>query len=159
MRFHQARVGKTANSLLKNSAKIHLKNERKIIRQTPPKSWANVRSKSRPKRGPKGTSKSKKSRKTSKSEIENWPKKGQKWTSKTAPKMHPKIQLKIDHKSAWNRLQGENRPRFKTSLLEIEVKCNFCKLLQNWVEGYWGTGARCARIGEIWGSVWNWRRS
>ncbi len=39
--FHQARVGKTANSLLKKGAKIHLKNERKIIR---PK-----RSKSRPK--------------------------------------------------------------------------------------------------------------
>ena len=31
-RFHQAGVGKTANSLLKDGAKIHLKNERKIIR-------------------------------------------------------------------------------------------------------------------------------
>jgi hypothetical protein len=93
-------VGKTANSLLKDGAKIHPKNERKIIRQTPPKSWANVRSKTRLKKAQKGTSKSKKSRKTSKSEIENWPKKGQKWTSKTAPKMHPKIQLKIDQKSA-----------------------------------------------------------
>jgi hypothetical protein len=49
-RFHQAGVGKTANSLLKDGAKIDLKNERKIIRQTPPKSWANVRSKVRPKR-------------------------------------------------------------------------------------------------------------
>jgi hypothetical protein len=27
MRFHQARVGKTANSLLKDGAKIHLKND------------------------------------------------------------------------------------------------------------------------------------
>jgi hypothetical protein len=95
MRFHQAGVGKTANSLLKNSAKIHLKNERKIIRQTPPKSWANVRSKSRPKRGPKGTSKSKKHRKTSKLQNARRAKRGQKWTSKTAPKMHPKIEWRI----------------------------------------------------------------
>jgi hypothetical protein len=99
-RFHQARVGKTANSLLKGGAKIDLKNERKINRQTPPKSWANVRSKTRLKKARKGTSKSKKSRKTSKSESEKSPKKGQKWTSKTAPKMHPKIHSKIDHKSA-----------------------------------------------------------
>ncbi len=86
-------------SFLKKGAKIHLKNERKINRQTPPKLLSNVRSKSRPKRGPKGTSKSKKSRKTSKSEIENWPKKGQKWTSKTAPKLEgrdpPRIHLKL----------------------------------------------------------------
>jgi hypothetical protein len=32
MGFHQARVGKTANSLLKDGAKIHPKNDRKIIR-------------------------------------------------------------------------------------------------------------------------------
>ena len=47
--FHQARVGKTANSLLKNSAKIHLKNERKIIRPTglkvAEKSTENIQSK------------------------------------------------------------------------------------------------------------------
>jgi hypothetical protein len=34
----RARLKKSRMSLLKNSAKIHLKNERKIIRQTPPKS-------------------------------------------------------------------------------------------------------------------------
>jgi hypothetical protein len=47
-------VEETANSLLKDGAKIHLKNERKINRQTPPKLLSNVRSKVRPKRrGPK----------------------------------------------------------------------------------------------------------
>jgi hypothetical protein len=38
-------VGKTANSLLKDGAKIDLKNERKIIRPKPPKKG--------PKKGPK----------------------------------------------------------------------------------------------------------
>jgi hypothetical protein len=76
-------------------------NRGRLISRVPKwaKTRANVRSKSRPKRGPKGTSKSKKSRKTSKSEIENWPKKGQKWTSKTAPKIEgrdpPRIHLKL----------------------------------------------------------------
>jgi hypothetical protein len=52
-RFHQAGVEETANSLLKDGAKIHLKNERKINRQTPPKLLSNVRSKVSPnKRAP-----------------------------------------------------------------------------------------------------------
>jgi hypothetical protein len=54
-------------------------------------SWANVRSKTGLKKGQKPLSWAKKSRKTSKSEIENWPKRGQKWTSKTALKSNTKI--------------------------------------------------------------------
>jgi hypothetical protein len=46
----RARLKKSRMSLLKNSAKIDLKNERKINRQMPPKLLSNVRSKVRPKR-------------------------------------------------------------------------------------------------------------
>ncbi len=72
------------------------------------------------KKGPKRHLEIQKSRKTSKSEIENWPKRGQKWTSKTALKNGPKNRRKnlpkipqnrpqIDHKSPANRHRGEKR--------------------------------------------------
>ncbi len=108
------------------------------------KSCSNVRPKRGPKTGLKPPPKSKKPFETSKSRGEKSPKKGQKWTSKTALKNGPKNRRKNLPKIPQKRPTiAQNRPQMDHKV----KKLNKHMKLQDEVKGE--RGARFARMWEI----------